>query len=463
MGINKLLLSIILFVMIIPVIYGGTTIWYNFSSTYEGINIWAYHCTAGGAYLTDVKAENLTTVYDVQPSCGSGETEVSSDTDLERADTFRIISDPGSASKNGTYIRFKAKINYSTEQVAMINWTYVGYESSTRDITGYMFNHTLSMYTPFWTMDGGDPGTSYASTYDIDNYLNSTNETYFIVKENCTGGCPSSAEIRTDYVKLEVTYYNPCSISWNESILHGESIVAYRNQTYPCGETCENETRTCNDGTLSGTFTNETCNAVCLDCSLPWGGILPHTQSVTAYYNASVPYGESCSSETRTCTSGILSGTYTSSSCSMETNMNSSFFFDIYSTKFNTATDLPDNICFSLNTGIVCINENISMTSNTYTKIESDSLFYLKTNPYGFYNVSTIPYYYNDTVGWGNLTDVPLLNNITGVGKADNLAVWVNETHLTYNTTSIGDGIGDTHQYTISRPNARETVMSWLI
>ncbi len=41
--------------------------------------------------------------------------------------------------------------------------------------------------------------------------------------------------------------------------------------------------------------------------------------SVTAYAASSVPCGSNCSSQTRTCSDGTLSNSYTKSSCSMET------------------------------------------------------------------------------------------------------------------------------------------------
>lgn len=50
-------------------------------------------------------------------------------------------------------------------------------------------------------------------------------------------------------------------------------------------------------------------------CTLPWGGTLQSGSGVTAYAAASVAYGNTCSSQTRTCTNGTLSGSYTHASC----------------------------------------------------------------------------------------------------------------------------------------------------
>lgn len=50
-------------------------------------------------------------------------------------------------------------------------------------------------------------------------------------------------------------------------------------------------------------------------CSRPWGGTIAHGSSVTAYAAASVPCGGSCSSQSRSCNDGVLSGSYTKASC----------------------------------------------------------------------------------------------------------------------------------------------------
>ncbi len=52
-------------------------------------------------------------------------------------------------------------------------------------------------------------------------------------------------------------------------------------------------------------------------CNLPWGGTLAHSADVTTYQNSSESCGNTCTSETRTCTDGTLSGTYTNQNCSV--------------------------------------------------------------------------------------------------------------------------------------------------
>jgi len=59
-------------------------------------------------------------------------------------------------------------------------------------------------------------------------------------------------------------------------------------------------------------------------CTLPWGGTISNGQSVTAYQNSSVPFGSSCVSQVRTCNNGSLSGSYQYSSCAVQPPANCS-------------------------------------------------------------------------------------------------------------------------------------------
>ena len=52
----------------------------------------------------------------------------------------------------------------------------------------------------------------------------------------------------------------PCPLPWGGSINDGASVTAYQASSVPCGSNCSNETRTCSNGTLSGTYTNSSCS-----------------------------------------------------------------------------------------------------------------------------------------------------------------------------------------------------------
>ena len=108
-----------------------------------------------------------------------------------------------------------------------------------------------------------------------------------------------------------------CTLPWGGTIRDGESVTAYQSASVPCGSSCRSQLRTCNDGTLSGSYAHRSCSVdPCRSsCTLPWGGTIGHGESVTAYQSASVPCGSSCRSQLRTCNDGTLSGSYTHPSC----------------------------------------------------------------------------------------------------------------------------------------------------
>lgn len=105
-----------------------------------------------------------------------------------------------------------------------------------------------------------------------------------------------------------------CELPWTGKLASGQSVAAYKDAN---SADCEanKETRVCANGVLSGSYTQQSCAAVVPQaCDLPWGGTLPSGQSVTAYQSASSDNCEAIK-ETRTCDNGVLSGSYTSQSC----------------------------------------------------------------------------------------------------------------------------------------------------
>lgn len=109
-----------------------------------------------------------------------------------------------------------------------------------------------------------------------------------------------------------------CSLPWGGTLNDGSSVAAYQSNSVSCGGTCASQTRTCSGNILSGSYAYSTCSvAACASCSLPWGGTLAHGSSVTAYQSSSVACSSSCVSQTRTCNNGTLSGTYTNRTCTV--------------------------------------------------------------------------------------------------------------------------------------------------
>lgn len=143
------------------------------------------------------------------------------------------------------------------------------------------------------------------------------------VSPTSVGDFSRTLPVRTDRgilnVAIHATGQTPpnCNLPWGGQIASGQSVTAYQSYSVPYGGYCYSETRTCNAGTLSGSYTASYCNVQPgASCSLPWGGSISDGDSVYAYAS---PSSSSCSGQYRTCYNGSLSGSYSYSSCTVET------------------------------------------------------------------------------------------------------------------------------------------------
>lgn len=55
----------------------------------------------------------------------------------------------------------------------------------------------------------------------------------------------------------------PCNLPWGGSIAHGANVTAYSSTAPAAACSTVQETRTCSNGTLSGSFTNQSCTNGC--------------------------------------------------------------------------------------------------------------------------------------------------------------------------------------------------------
>ena len=122
-----------------------------------------------------------------------------------------------------------------------------------------------------------------------------------------------------------LTVHPSCSFN-GTTVTHGSSLTAYQASTVAYGSSCVSQTRTCSDGTLSGSYTYASCTVDSpANCSLN-GTTVNHGATVTAYSTETAPSGQFCSSlsESRACSNGTLSGsssyTYASCSCTAQTS-----------------------------------------------------------------------------------------------------------------------------------------------
>ncbi len=101
-----------------------------------------------------------------------------------------------------------------------------------------------------------------------------------------------------------------CAVPWGGTIMSGQSVTAYLESV---SSNCVAETRLCSNGVLSGSYTFQSCSTPQpASCTLPWGGTIAHGQSVTAYQTS---ISSSCTSETRICNNGTLTGSFAFPAC----------------------------------------------------------------------------------------------------------------------------------------------------
>ncbi len=148
----------------------------------------------------------------------------------------------------------------------------------------------------------------------------------FAVKSDATGALTTSQSSSSGAVPSAVSATSPGDCTFDgKSISNGTTVNAYVTSAVPFGQSCDSqiEARKCQNGVLSGSASYSSCGvgvpAACLFNDTVNGTINPMTvassKSITAWQTSSVKYGQSCVSETRACTNGTLSGSFTNSSC----------------------------------------------------------------------------------------------------------------------------------------------------
>jgi len=105
----------------------------------------------------------------------------------------------------------------------------------------------------------------------------------------------------------------------NQSVASGASVNAFQSSSVAFGSSCQQQTRTCSNGTLSGTFTAATCSVAAAQSCTFNGQSVASGATVTAFQAASVAAGSQCVSGTLTCTNGVLSNasSFPAASCSV--------------------------------------------------------------------------------------------------------------------------------------------------
>jgi hypothetical protein len=152
------------------------------------------------------------------------------------------------------------------------------------------------------------------SVVTSDGYSKTTNNTYTNDATNWLLGRLTASTVISQAPQQLGQY---CALPWGGTIGNGQSVTAYSAASPAVGQACSAvaQTRTCTNGALSGSYSQQSCTP--LACGLPWGGTIASGQSVTAYSGANPAVGQACSTiaQTRTCSLGALGGSYAQQSC----------------------------------------------------------------------------------------------------------------------------------------------------
>ena len=209
------------------------------------------------------------------------------------------------------------------ENVAAFPTSSVSYGQTCVAETRSCYNGFLSGSNQFSSCS---VGSAASCTFDGKTLISGGSVTAFASSSVPYGGvCQSEARscsngnLSGSYSSSSCVVASPLSCSFNgQPVAHDASILAYSSSSVIFGGTCQSEMRSCSNGNLSGSFVNGACQVSApVDCSIN-GAIVKHGSSSTLFFAASVPFGQTCQSEVRTCYNGSLSGTAAQSTCVVE-------------------------------------------------------------------------------------------------------------------------------------------------
>lgn len=130
-----------------------------------------------------------------------------------------------------------------------------------------------------------------------------------VLYQNCSRGFSAKESNSTDSASSDLQ--TAACLFNGQSIVPGASVTAYSLPNVPTGQSCVSQTRICSDGVLSGTYANTSCIVTPAgDCALG-GQDIKNGATATGYTAQQVAPGQSCSSvaATAACNNGVLSAT----------------------------------------------------------------------------------------------------------------------------------------------------------
>ena len=208
-----------------------------------------------------------------------------------------------------------------------------------------------------------------------------------------------------EFTKLACTFHD-------KSIPNGQSVIAYSAESLVYDAKCSSvaETRTCEDGELSGTFEFNSCvEEPPATCTFD-NKTVAHDGFVTAYSSSSREWNESCGDvqAVRTCDNGTLSNTsHIYPTCAVKSPDNCTFngqlvlhdgVVEAYTTNL---TDYPIK-CGEIVRNMECTNGVFDLNTSTYAysscedgipdNCSLDGKFVVHTESFSFANTRTVAY-----------------------------------------------------------------------
>jgi hypothetical protein len=257
--------------------------------------------------------------------------------------------------------------------VTAYQYMNVPYGSTCASETRTCTNGTLSGSFTFGTCSVAPPasctfnGQTFASGMTTQGYPTATvpfGQTCQAQTITCTNGVLNPAN---DVAAC--TVQPPANCTFNgQTVASGSSVVAFQAASVPSGQTCVSQNRTCTNGTLSGTFTFASC-VVNQPATCTFNGQTIASGATTqGYPSATVPFGQTCQAQTITCTNGVLNPANDVASCSVLPGATCSFNGQTIQsgssvTAYSSATVPFGSQCSSVAQTRTCTNGTLSGTS----------------------------------------------------------------------------------------------------
>ena len=165
--------------------------------------------------------------------------------------------------------------------------------------------------TSHWAiLDGCDEDTCFITDPGRGNSSQGYHKAY--TRESVEESFINRGQLALVFKKLALD--QACTTPWGSSVSHSSSVIAYESESVGFGSRCSQQTRTCNNGSLSGGYRYESCTEdEPRSCTTPWGSSVSHGSSIVAWNRRS---STNCLSQRRTCNNGELSGSYIQRTCS---------------------------------------------------------------------------------------------------------------------------------------------------